>query len=360
MASIENQFEDQGAFEYDAKPATFGLGSFMKRAQIISFDQVQTGSVAVGEAIANLNTSAIFLEYMSAHVGEESLRDVISVVRNTERESGKPILVVLSLLKSGVALDSDEFREVCKVTYMVGLDAILVRVSGPEQVQYIRDECLGLRGRRVKVFSDGTKDMGVIQASDGVFVDDSFSASTCAEILRRQKLLFTSFVSMTDLGKPDVLVYPFDGALTPPTTEPSTPIGSMSRPLPKSFLFNELLKCVSSVPIKLVIAFSDDGASAAEISTQCRLRKQRIPPVLALTASESVSRYMGCLYGVIPLRMQSFVSVPTVISQALRYAKERGLVRVGESVAVVLNAPAVTASTNETCFEGVVQTRTVE
>lgn len=359
---MEIHREDQTVLEHDPKRVTFGLSTYMKRAVRIGSPELESGNRTFQEAIASTSTSALIMEFMSEPAGEEMLRGLVSEIRKAEQEHEKPILVVLSLLKSEIAFDTQAFRGICKFTYMTGFDAILVRAFQPEQVEYVRDECFGLRGRRVKIFVDNAKDMSVVQASDGVFVDDSFSSSVCAEILRRQKLLFTYFASMTDIGRTDVLVYPNIGGISPPTTEPSTPVGAALSPssVIKSFLFNELLKFLSPSSSRLIIAFSDDGSSAAELSAQSRSQKRRIPPILALTASESVWRYMGCLYGVIPLRMQSFVSVPTVINQALLHAKSMGLVEPGDMVAIVLNAPPVTASTNETCFEGIVQTRRVD
>ena len=66
---------------------------------------------------------------------------------------------------------------------------------------------------------------------------------------------------------------------------------------------------------------------------------------------------MGCLYGVIPLQTASFVSIDTVVMNALSFAKERKLIQDGDEVIVVLQPPQVTASTNEMCFEGIVQKR---
>ena len=75
-------------------------------------------------------------------------------------------------------------------------------------------------------------------------------------------------------------------SVTPPKTVPSSPVSSVSGILvpsqrPRSFLFRELIKNMLQ-SIRLIIALSDDGMSACEISIESRLR---IPLLLGLSAS---------------------------------------------------------------------------
>jgi hypothetical protein len=361
MACIEFQVDRQ-AEESNSKTLNLQCRSFIKRAEVL--DPVVITAHGDGSPLArvkSMKASAFIFEYMSVKERLDQFLPRLSILRTSERGGESPALAVLSLLNAALNLRSDEVNQICKFTYMNGLDAILLRASSPEDVQYMRDTFLGLRGRRVKLFVEGTKNMSIIQASDGVFVDNTFDSTLCRQILKRGKLIFTSDPSLTDACNVDVLVYPTQESSTPPTTEPSTPTDRSTTSLsPRSYLFSELLKFIDPSSTQLVIALADDGSTAIELSVQSRLQKTRIPLILALTASESVYGYMGCLYGVVPLRMQSFVSVSTVISNAIDHAKERGLVKSGDAVAVVLVPPPVTASTNERCFEGVVQSRLVE
>ena len=290
----------------------------------------------------------------------------IASVRKIEKESRTPIFVALSLVEQS-DFASESFSKLCRFVYMNGFDAILINASATvDDVRSIRKNALGLRGRRVKIIVDVTSDRDLIQECDGVFLsrESGFDSTVCGELLGRQKLLFTRDSSMTDSSMVDIFIFSSPSSadgVTPATTVPSTPLVTSARipPPTKSFLFKEMMKFVTP-STRLIISLSDDGSAVAEISAVSRIQRAQIPPILGLSASESVTRYMACLYGVIPLQTQSFISVASVVKNAIEYAVDRGLVSSNDQVVVVTQPPPVTASTNDTCFEGIVFSQSVE
>ena len=294
---------------------------------------------------------------------EKDNAQYIGSIRKEEKNSRNAMFVVLSLVDIS-GFSSESFTNMCRFVYMNGFDAILINASATtDDIRSIRKNALGLRGRRVKIIVDGCSDRDIIQECDGVVLtrDSGFDSSFCGELLSRQKLLFTKDPNMTDSCMVDIFISSTTEGVTPATTVPSTPLVTSARVQPhvtRSFLFKEMMKFVTP-STRLIISLSDDGSAVAEISAVSRINKTTIPPILGLSASESVTRYMTCLYGVIPLQTQSFISVGSVVKNAIEYAVERGYVASNDQVVVVTQPPPVTASTNETCFEGVVFSQTV-
>jgi len=360
--------------ETELKPTKVTTPACMKYAAYIPTDGISLKSTPLGTFSSMNYSAAIF-----SHAANDSFKNdstiALSEVRKIEKHYGTPIFTVLSMSNFG-DFQSVEFQDMCKYVYTAGFDAILItKPEDRETVKFIRNTALGLRGRRVKIFAEKTTDIDIIQECDGVVItddDDQADPLFCREIISRQKLLFgacsVADVVITPLvGEEEIRASNHMSSVTPLTTVPSSPSSSRfpsrsvstgSTTSRKSLLFKELEKFVKPTSTRLIICLSDDGMSACELSVQSRLFRDSLsttmPPILGLSASESVARYMGCLYGVIPLQTQSFISVGSVVKNAIEYAQSRNLVAAGDHVVVVTQPPPVTASTNESCFEGVV------
>lgn len=353
----------------ETKPSVFeSFNSYVKKACVVRVEEAtqRPGSI---EALLDLECASAIL----VHAGREDsyVSDVslaVAEVRRFEKEKRRSIFLVLSVVDIG-DYTSEGFVSLCKLVYTSGIDAILVRGALKlDPFRFIRDKALGLRGRRVKILLDDVSQISeVVGAVDGVVIGSHVDSASQlgTELLSQHKMVWVRDSLQTDSVKADAVIFIRDkiSQTTPPTTVPSSPVSSVSGLLipsrrPRSFLFRELIKNISQ-SIRVIIALSDDGMSAWEMSIESRLHKTRIPLILGLSASESTCRFMGCLYGVIPLQTQSFISINTVVQNALCYAKDHCLVEQGDEVLLVTQPPPVTASTNESCFEGVVQRRIV-
>ena len=339
-----------------SKPQIYSVNPYLKRAAAVETDsELDIRSVCE-------DSSVLIFTHAQDESFEKDNTQHITAVRRIEKESRTPLFVILSVIESR-DFKSESFSNMCRFVYMNGFDAILINASAKiDDVRWIRKNALGLRGRRVKIIVDGSSNRDLIQECDGVVLtrESGFDSTVCGEILGRQKLLFTMDTTITDSCMVDILVSS-PSLMTPATTVPSTPLVTSARipPTSRSFLFKEMMKFVTP-STRLIISLSDDGSAVAEISAVSRIQKTQIPPILGLSASESVTRYMACLYGVIPLQTQSFISVASVVKNAIEYAVDRGYVSTNDQVVVVTQPPPVTASTNETCFEGVVFSQSVE
>jgi hypothetical protein len=335
-------------------------GLYIKKAIVIPVDGV--GSDHQGVSLS-LDSPVVILQHPAGDLNMNAdVQTAVSQVRAFEKETRRSIFVAISFSHVDNYV-SECFSELCRMVFMMGIDGIILKnVSEPDVIKHVRSVSLGLRGRRVRILLDGvSKYTDVIDHADGVILASEVDPSSITEMLSGQKLILTRDPSLTDSLKVDILISPFEMS-TPPTSVPSSPLSS-SRPrsfnASKSFLYAELIKFMSPAT-KLIIAFSDDASTASELSCQSRIMaKSRFPPILGMSASESSVRFMGCLFGVVPLQTQSFISIDAVVLNALAFAKERGFVQVGDEVVVVTQPPPVTASTNQTCFEGTVSKRIV-
>ena len=360
MASeVEFTLQISGIDDLDAPPPKPALpipsSAFLKRCLEVSVDQI-FGATDVSTSLNFADYRAVILTSSSGQaLCSERISDVIRRIRASERELQSSIFVILSLVHV-TSFVCDSFANQCRVAYSNGCDAILIQgVDSAATVREIREKSLGLRGRRVRIMlNDESALTEAAKAADGIIMVPTFPAHEAVEALSRQKILLTRACGASDLLRADMLVCPHEENMTPQTTVPSTPVEALNV---KSFLFKELLQ-FTTLATRLIVCLSDDGASASELSVQMRLAAPwRLPPVLGLSASESTCRFMGCLFGVLPLQTPSFVSVNAVVANAVSFAKERGLIQSGDEIVIVLQPPAVTASTNQSCFEGVVQRR---
>ena len=351
---FENASEEFYSTISELKTSNHHSSSFLKRAYLVDANGYREKASNI-QTYYITGTSALILTHSYNEHFDADLYQVIHHARSLEKQNHTPLFVLLALTEV-TKFNVDEFRNACKFAYTAGIDGILVHAHSADAIKYIRADCLGLRGRRTKIFVESCKDIATIQESDGVLIDSTFDPSFCSEILSRRMILFTRDPALTDHLNVDLLVSPYDSS-TCPTTMPSTPTSTRSSS--RSFLFAALLKRLRP-STKLIIALSEDGHSVVELSTHSRISKTRIPVILGLSASESVARFINCVYGVVPLQTQSFISVQSVIRNAMDFAKNKGLVNIGDEVVVVMHPPPVTASTNESCFEGIVQSRIVE
>lgn len=359
---VEFTLQISGIDDLDAlqpKPAlSISPSAFLKKCLEVSLDHLSESLDEI-ESIRNDDYRAVMLTSISGEPFDaEHVSRAVKAIRGLEREKHRSLFVIMSLVHV-TNFVGESFAEQCRIVYSNGIDAILVKaVESSTIVHEIREKGLGLRGRRVRILLDSIDRFSdAAKAADGCIVSSSFSPAAAIDALSRQKLVLTRCAGQSDSLRADMLVCPQEAISTARTTVPSTP--AESSPTLRSFLFKELLK-FASLSTRLIVCISDDGLSASELSVQSRLAAPwRLPPILALSASESTCRFMGCLYGVVPLQTPSFVSVSAVVANALAFAQERGFVQSGDQIVIVLQPPAVSASTNQSCFEGVVQRRIV-
>jgi len=91
--------------------------------------------------------------------------------------------------------------------------------------------------------------------------------------------------------------------------------------------------CVKSVvdsECSLIVALTETGHTARLIA---KYRPE--VPILAITASATTVRQLGVIRGVVPLLTASFVGTDSVITKALKFAVEQGMVKSGDSVVAV-------------------------
>jgi len=91
--------------------------------------------------------------------------------------------------------------------------------------------------------------------------------------------------------------------------------------------------CVKSVvdsECRLIVALTETGHTARLIA---KYRPE--VPILAITASDTTVRQLGVIRGVVPLLTASFVGTDSVITKALKFAVEQGMVKSGDSVVAV-------------------------
>lgn len=81
---------------------------------------------------------------------------------------------------------------------------------------------------------------------------------------------------------------------------------------------------------KLIVALTETGSTARMIA-----KYRPLPPILAITASESSVRQLLVVRGVVPMLTASFVGTDSVISKALKRAKDDGMVVSGDKVIAI-------------------------
>ena len=332
------------------------IGTGIHRGLSIDISAESTSDSGIRSQL-NQDTCAIVLSHSDGDNFEVDVSAALYEIRRYEKDNRRPIFVILSLVH---VVTKDAFLKVCKFIYSNGFDGILIKapvVDAEASISFIRTEALGLRGRRVKIILDDVAPDFLISEVDGILTNTFTPKESISRVLAAQNLIFTFDPSLTDTLSVDLLLSPHVEPSTPATTVPSTPVISSTAPKLCSFLLREVEKAITG-STRLIVVLSDDGQSAMELSFQSRNRS--LPPILALSAAESVCRFMGCLRGVTALQTPSFISVPSVVSNALDWAKSSGLVEPGDHVVIVLQPPPVTASTNAACYEGIVQSKYLE
>ncbi|EER08975.1 hypothetical protein Pmar_PMAR009967 [Perkinsus marinus ATCC 50983] len=86
---------------------------------------------------------------------------------------------------------------------------------------------------------------------------------------------------------------------------------------------------------KLIVAFSDDGTTAAMLS-----RMRPSCKILAMSASEAVVNFFTTLWGVEPLQTSSYQSAEAVIQNVKDFCKDTGLAASGTNLVVVRPIPS--------------------
>lgn len=90
------------------------------------------------------------------------------------------------------------------------------------------------------------------------------------------------------------------------------------------------VKSIVDSDCKLIVALTETGHTARVIA---KYRPQ--VPVLAITASQTTVRQLGCVRGVVPMLTASFVGTDSVITKALKHAVAEGMVKSGDEVVAV-------------------------
>jgi len=80
----------------------------------------------------------------------------------------------------------------------------------------------------------------------------------------------------------------------------------------------------------LIIALTETGHTARVIA-----KYRPRAPILAISASETTVRQLGCVRGVVPILTASFEGTDSVIAKALARAKADGMVKSGDCVVAV-------------------------
>merc|ERR1712066_656564 len=80
----------------------------------------------------------------------------------------------------------------------------------------------------------------------------------------------------------------------------------------------------------LIVVLTETGHTARIIA-----KYRPSAPVLAITASDTTSRQLQCVRGVVPMLTASFVGTDSVIAKGIAKAKADGLVKAGDSVVAV-------------------------
>ena len=366
MSSLEFALHITGSDDLDStsiKPRLpVSSEAYLKRCAVVAAEGARFDTGNVMQQFDPLSRAIIIEHKTCVQEALLDLASIIRVLRQHEKERRVPIFIILSLLHIE-DITSEPFMTMSRLAYSSGVDAIcLFGAISSSEVAEVREKALGLRGRRIRIIlNDVGKFSDSVQAADGVIAGEGLESYMARDIISRMKLVFTRNQSKAYSLKADGVLAPLEERGTPATTVPSSPLISQVSPTgPRSFLLNEVKKFLIT-GTRLIIALSEDGDSVRELSAQFRLQAStRLPPpIIGLSASESTCRFMGCFFGVIPLQTQSFVSINTVVMNAIEFAKEQNMVQPGDEVIVVTQPPPVTASTNEMCFEGVVHKRTV-
>lgn len=90
------------------------------------------------------------------------------------------------------------------------------------------------------------------------------------------------------------------------------------------------VKAAIDAECKLIVALTETGQTAVKLA-----KYRPKVPILAVTASETTLRHLSISRGIIPLFTGSFIGTDSIISSALKQAKESGLVLSGDVVVAV-------------------------
>jgi len=265
-------------------------------------------------------------------------------------------------------------------------------VQSAADVQLIRDT-LGMRGRNIQIISkieneEGLKNFDEIcQASDGimvargdlgmeippekVFLAQKIMISKC-NLMGRPVVTATQMLeSMTKLPRPtraeasDVANAVLDGTdcvmLSGETAGGDFPLAavtimrriceeaeavvdhqslylSMRYGVMNEFggmtsveaMCSSAVKTTMDADCKLIVVLTETGVAAKVIA---KYRPE--VPIIAVSASEQVTRQFNCVRGVHPMMTESFAGTDSVISKAIKYAQSLGMVASGDAVVAV-------------------------
>jgi len=291
-----------------------------------------------------------------------------------------------------VLQDKDK-NDLLKFGIPQGVDFVAASfVQSADDVKLIR-ETLGVRGRSIKIISkieneEGLKNFdAIVQESDGIMVarGDLGMEIPPEKVFLAQKMMIARcnlmgkpvvtatqmLESMTGLPRPtraeasDVANAVLDGTdcvmLSGETAAGQFPLNAVTimrriceeaenvieyDSLYLSLRCDTLAKrrrvdgvesvCSSAVKASidancpLIVALTETGHTARIIA---KYRPKAV--ILAISASETTVRQLGCVRGVVPMLTASFVGTDAVIAKALARAKADGMAKVGDSVVAV-------------------------
>jgi len=290
-------------------------------------------------------------------------------------------------------LQEKDINDIQNFGIVQGVDFVAASfVQSAEDVNFIR-ETLGLRGRNIRIISkieneEGLKNFDEIcRASDGIMVarGDLGMEIPPEKVFLAQKVMIAKcnlhgkpvitatqmLESMCQLPRPtraeasDVANSVLDGTdcvmLSGETAGGSFPreavtimrriceeaeevidydslylgvrmgtLSELGEMLDVEAMCSSAVKTTMDADCKLIVCLTETGTAAQMIA-----KYRPKVPILAVSQSDSAMRAMSVVRGVVPMGVSSFAGMDSVITKALAYAKDAGMVQSGDAVVCV-------------------------
>ncbi|KAF4661671.1 Mitochondrial import inner membrane translocase subunit TIM44 [Perkinsus olseni] len=309
------------------------------------FSKLLSGGASV---IVLDTTKGVFTEGVNPQALVDKLNMCVQKIRAAGKGSGvnRPFSLALSV-------GNNELAKLCvtKVAIPRGIGAVIIPpVRTGAEVSMFRSSVLGMRGRRIKIFVHTTTTKNIedfLPTVDGIIVPPltvNFR-SICASANLAGKLVITD-CGASPVGnlmaavsvQSDTALLPDDAAAHAAATihtlegQASTAAVSFSCSTGTNSVVGAVVERAIAMQMdsanntKLIVAFSDDGTTAAMLS-----RMRPTCKILAMSASEAVINFFTTLWGVEPLQTASYQSAEAVIQNVKDFCKETGLAASGGS-----------------------------
>ncbi|KAF4692676.1 Mitochondrial import inner membrane translocase subunit TIM44 [Perkinsus olseni] len=318
------------------------------------FSKLLSGGASV---IVLDTTKGVFTEGVNPQALVDKLNMCVQKIRAAGKGSGvnRPFSLALSV-------GNNELAKLCvtKVAIPRGIGAVIIPpVRTGAEVSMFRSSVLGMRGRRIKIFVHTTTTKNIedfLPTVDGIIVPPltvNFR-SICAAANLAGKLVITD-CNASPVGnlmaavsvQSDTALLPDDAAAHAAATihtlegQASTAAVSFSCSTGSNSVVGAVVERAIAMQMdsanntKLIVAFSDDGTTAAMLS-----RMRPTCKILAMSASEAVVNFFTTLWGVEPLQTASYQSAEAVIQNVKDFCKETGLAASGTNLVIVRPIPS--------------------